>query len=48
MDGDIDWYGVLVSYIGLPLFIVVWLGYKFKKKTKLVPLKECDLNREYE
>ena len=48
MGDEIDWYGVLVSYIGLPLFIVVWLVYKFKKKTKLIPLKECNLDREYE
>lgn len=41
---QIDWYSVLVSYIGLPVFIVVWLGYKFTKKTKLIPLDQCDLN----
>ncbi len=42
--GDhIDWNGVLVSYIGLPLFLIVWLGYKFTKKTKLIPLEKCDL-----
>ncbi|GMB08281.1 lysine:proton symporter (AAT family) [Thermolongibacillus altinsuensis] len=43
--GEIDWNGVLVSYIGLPLFIAVWLGYKFIKKTKVVPLHECDFDR---
>ena len=42
--GTIDWYGVLVSYIGLPLFIVLWIGYKIKHKTKIVPLNQCDLN----
>ncbi|MEK4228053.1 amino acid permease [Solibacillus sp. FSL H8-0538] len=40
---DIDWYGVLVSYIGLPLFALFWIGYKIKHKTKIVPLTECDL-----
>lgn len=41
--GDkIDWNGVLVSYIGLPLFLILWLGYKFVYKTKIVPLDECD------
>ena len=39
MGDEIDWYGILVSYIGLPLFIVVWLVYKFKKKTKLIPFQ---------
>ena len=42
--GSIDWEGVLVSYIGLPLFGALWLGYKIKHKTKIVPLKECDLD----
>ncbi|USG64678.1 amino acid permease [Brevibacillus ruminantium] len=43
--GDsIDWNGVLVSYIGLPLFLAVWLGYKFTMKTKLVPLQDVDLS----
>lgn len=42
--GDkIDWYGVMVSYIGLPIFIGVWFGYKFAKKTKVVKLEKCDL-----
>ncbi|WP_068783537.1 amino acid permease [Paenibacillus phocaensis] len=39
----IDWYGVAVSYISIPLFLIVWLGYKWTKKTKLIPLQECDL-----
>ncbi|MED0678341.1 amino acid permease [Aneurinibacillus thermoaerophilus] len=39
----IDWNGVLVSYIGLPLFIVLWLSYKFAKNTKVIPLKECQI-----
>ncbi|WP_409299361.1 amino acid permease [Peribacillus sp. SCS-26] len=44
--GDsIDWKGVLVSYIGLPLFLVLWLGYKFTKKTKVIPLEQCDLSK---
>ncbi|MFC3884616.1 amino acid permease [Bacillus songklensis] len=41
---QIDWYSVAVSYIGLPLFIVVWLGYKFTKKTKMIPLEQCDIS----
>lgn len=45
IGGDIDWNGIFVSYIGLPLFLIVWLGYKMKHKTKLIPLKECDFER---
>jgi len=43
ISGHIDWQGVLVSYIGLPLFIILWLGYKWTKKTKVIPLEKCDL-----
>lgn len=41
--GNIDWYGVIVSYISIPLFLIVWLGYKWSKRSKLIPLTECDL-----
>ncbi|HEY2422259.1 MAG TPA: amino acid permease [Neobacillus sp.] len=44
MGNHIDWYGVLVSYIGIPLFLILWLGYKFTKKTKVIPLQKCDLS----
>lgn len=45
--GDkIDWYGILVSYIGIPLFLALWFGYKIKHKTKMLPLKDCDLKVE--
>ncbi|MBF8419079.1 amino acid permease [Bacillus coagulans] len=45
--GDhIKWGSVFVSYIGLPIFIAVWLIYKCVKKTKVVSLQECDFNRE--
>jgi lysine-specific permease len=42
----IDWYGALVSYIGLPLFLLAFFGYKVVKKTKLVPLESADFSRE--
>ena len=46
VGGNIDWYGILVSYIGIPLFLILWFGYKIKHKTKVVPLNECDLNHK--
>lgn len=45
LSGSIDWYGVAVSYIGLPIFLVVWLGYKFYHKTKLIALKDCQFDK---
>ncbi|WP_409295236.1 amino acid permease [Peribacillus sp. SCS-26] len=41
---EIDWYGIMVSYISLPLFFILWLGYKFIKKTKVVKLTDCDVS----
>lgn len=29
------------AYIGLPIFLVFYFGYKFVRKTKLIPLKKC-------
>lgn len=44
--GHIDWYGIIVSYIGLPIFLALWLSYKWFKKTKVVKLTECDFGFE--
>ncbi len=42
MKNHIDWEGILVSYTGVFVFLVLWLGYKFSNKTKMVKLHECD------
>ncbi|MGG0796764.1 amino acid permease [Brevibacillus laterosporus] len=43
--GDqIDWYSMMVSYIGIPIFLALWLGYKWVKKTKVVKLHDCDFS----
>ncbi len=39
----IDWNGVISSYIGLPLFFALWIGYKMKHNTKVIELKDVDL-----
>lgn len=44
MKQEIDWYGLLVSYIGIPVFLILWFGYKLIKKTKIVDLETCDFN----
>jgi len=41
---SVDWNGALAAYCGIPLFLVCYLGFKIAKKTKLVPLKECDFS----
>ncbi len=42
-DSGIDLQTLLVSYIGLPIAVALYFGYKAKNKTKIVPLKEMDL-----
>lgn len=42
--GTIDWYGIIVTYLSIPLFLILWLGYKWSKKTKMIPLKECQFD----
>ncbi|MFV5503197.1 MULTISPECIES: amino acid permease [unclassified Acinetobacter] len=37
------WMGVLSTYISIPLFLAIWFGYKWKKKTKLVSYQEMDV-----
>lgn len=44
----IDWKGVTSSYIGLPLFLVLWIGYKKKHNTKVVKLEDVDLEVDEE
>lgn len=39
----IDWQGLIASYIGIPLFIALYVGYKIKHKTKVIPLDKVDL-----
>ncbi|KAF9412838.1 hypothetical protein BGZ76_005125 [Entomortierella beljakovae] len=35
---------LIACYIGLPFFLITYLGYKLYYKTKLVPLMECDFS----
>jgi lysine-specific permease len=46
--GSIDWYGILVSYISLPLFLLIWGGYRWFRTSRLIPLDECDLSTQAE
>mgnify|MGYP000877098158 FL=1 len=40
----IDWSGVISSYIGLPLFIGLWLWYKKKHHTSVIKPEEVDFD----
>ena len=39
----IDWKGLVASYIGIPLFFALYIYYKIKHKTKVIPLDKVDL-----
>ncbi len=41
---DLNWQELFISYIGLPLFLIVWFSNKWVNKTKLVHLNECNFN----
>lgn len=41
MEGQ--WLSVLSTYISIPLFLVIWLSYKWKHKTKLIPYDQMDV-----
>ncbi|GGP23341.1 amino acid permease [Silvimonas iriomotensis] len=40
LKDQIDWIGVAATYIGLPVFLVIWLGYRFARKSKFVSYAE--------
>jgi len=40
----VDWNGLIISYIGVPIFLFLFIGYKIIKKTKPVKPEEADLN----
>lgn len=35
-DGKIDWVAVAATYIGIPIFLMIWLGYRIVRKTHFV------------
>lgn len=40
---DFNWQAIGVSYMSVPLFIILYAYYKIKYKTKVIPLGEVDL-----
>lgn len=41
--GEIDWLGIVVAYIGLPLALVLYVGFKLVRRTRVVALEDMDL-----
>lgn len=39
---DFTWFDFITNYAFVPVFLGLYIGYKVKHKTKVIPLKECD------
>lgn len=46
MAGTIDWASVAATYIGIPLFFVIWLGYRYRNKTRFINYEQMDLDSQ--
>lgn len=44
LDEGFSWNGMLVAYIGLPIAIALYLGWKLATRTKPAPLAQVDLS----
>lgn len=45
LEESVNWYTMLSVYIGIPVLLLAYAGYKYTKKTKLIPLDQVDLSR---
>lgn len=45
-SGTFEWTDFVAVYIGIPVFLLTYIWYKWKYHTHLIPLKEVDLSRE--
>ncbi len=43
-SSGVDWYGIVVAYVGLPIFVALYVIRKIVKKNKLIRLEEMDLS----
>ena len=46
MADTIDWSSVAATYIGIPMFFVIWFGYRLKNGTRLLAYDEIDLDSD--
>ena len=44
MTGSVNINNLIGAYIGLPVFLAFYLGYKWVYRTKLIPLEKCRFN----
>lgn len=39
---QIDWYSITATYVGIPLFLIIWLSYKLTMRIRLVKYHEME------
>ena len=44
---SMNWQSVITTYLALPLFLILYLGYKWTKHSKLIALEEVNLDRDF-
>ena len=44
MDHEFPWADFIGAYIGIPLFLAIWGGYRLKHKSRLIPYEEMQFN----
>ncbi len=42
LEERIDWPAVVATYIGIPLFLIIWFGYKFSYNTRIINYKDME------
>ncbi|WP_440969666.1 amino acid permease [Peribacillus frigoritolerans] len=42
-----SWFDFVTNYCLVPIMILLYLGFKFKNKTKIVPLDKCNFEYDY-
>lgn len=44
----VDWAGLIATYITIPLFLAVWLGYRLKNGTRFIRYDEMDIRPKHD
>lgn len=47
LEGTIDWGSVVATYIGIPIFLAIWFGYKLVTKCKFVRYSDMTFPEKY-
>lgn len=42
---NLDWQNIIISYMAVPIFLILFIYYKRKHHTKLIPLNEVNLEK---